>query len=179
MSYHIAQYTNIIADLRKEIFRLKLKISEHDTESNDGNSSSKFLKDNTLSYQLSLIEVIIIKHVIDFSVPMYSFYFLTSCYVERKRKDIIACKQAILGPPKLPRKLACRLRTLACKKALVGALAVGREKEGELATMSLEFEFHLQFLCVFPLTELSDFGQSARNGNKCECKQTLKIMCQG
>lgn len=38
MSYHIAQYTNIIADLRKEIFRLKLKISEHDTDS-DGNSS--------------------------------------------------------------------------------------------------------------------------------------------
>ena len=102
MSYHIAQYTNIIADLRKEIFRLKLKISEHDTESNDGNSSSKFLKDNTLNYQLSLIEVIIIKHVIDFSVPMYSFYFLTSWYVERKRKDIIACEQAILGPLQPP-----------------------------------------------------------------------------
>ena len=32
VSYHIAQYTNIIADLRKEIFRLKLKISEHDTD---------------------------------------------------------------------------------------------------------------------------------------------------
>ena len=92
MSYHIAQYTNIIADLRKEIFRLKLKISEHDTESNDSNSSSKFLKDNTLSYQLFLIEVIIIKHVVDFSVPMYAFYFLTSWYVEKKRKDIIACK---------------------------------------------------------------------------------------
>lgn len=37
VSYHIAQYTNIIADLRKEIFRLKLKISEHDTDK----SSSK------------------------------------------------------------------------------------------------------------------------------------------
>lgn len=35
VSYHIAQYTNIIADLRKEIFRLKLKISEHDTDCND------------------------------------------------------------------------------------------------------------------------------------------------
>ena len=69
MSYHIAQYTNIIADLRKEIFRLKLKISEHDTESNNGSSSSKCLKDNTLSYQLSLIEVIIIKHILDFNVP--------------------------------------------------------------------------------------------------------------
>lgn len=113
VSYHIAQYTNIIADLRKEIFRLKLKISEHDTESNDGNSSSKFLKDNTLNYQLSLIEVIIIKHVIDFSVPVYSFYFWTSWYVERKRKDIIACEQAILGPLQPPWEFANRLRTLA------------------------------------------------------------------
>ena len=32
VSYHIAQYTSIIADLRKEIFRLKLKISEHGTD---------------------------------------------------------------------------------------------------------------------------------------------------
>lgn len=38
VSYHIAQYTNIIADLRKEIFRLKLKISEHGEESGDGSS---------------------------------------------------------------------------------------------------------------------------------------------
>ncbi|EDO28474.1 predicted protein, partial [Nematostella vectensis] len=28
VSYHIAQYTNIIADLRKEIFRLKTKIAD-------------------------------------------------------------------------------------------------------------------------------------------------------
>lgn len=39
VSYHIAQYTSIIADLRKEIFRLKLKISEHDTDKNGDNSS--------------------------------------------------------------------------------------------------------------------------------------------
>ena len=31
---------------------------------------------------------------------------------------------------------------LACEQALQGALAAGREKEGELATTSLEFEFH-------------------------------------
>ena len=30
---------------------------------------------------------------------------------------------------------------LACKQALWGALAAGREKEGELATVSLEFEY--------------------------------------
>ena len=34
---------------------------------------------------------------------------------------------------------------IACEQALWGALAVGREKEGELATPSLEYEFHLQF----------------------------------
>ena len=46
--------------------------------------------------------------------------------------------------------------------------------QGELATKSLEFEFHLQFPCGSPLTALSDFCQLARSGNKCECKQTLK-----
>ena len=52
--------------------------------------------------------------------------------------------------------------TLACEQALRGALAVGREKEGELATTSLELEFHLQLPCGSPSTELSDFCQSAR-----------------
>ena len=33
----------------------------------------------------------------------------------------------------------------ACEQAFRGALEAGREKEGELATTSLEFEFHLQF----------------------------------
>ena len=32
-------------------------------------------------------------------------------------------------------------RTLACEQALRGALAAGREKEGELATTSLKFEY--------------------------------------
>ena len=38
MTYHIAQYTSIIADLRKEIFRLKMKIEEHEME----DSKSKY-----------------------------------------------------------------------------------------------------------------------------------------
>ena len=67
---------------------------------------------------------------------------------------------------------------LICEQALRGALAAWREKEGELATMSLEFEFHLQFPCGSPSTELSDFRQSARSGNERECKQTSKIKCQ-
>ena len=45
---------------------------------------------------------------------------------------------------------------LASKQAVRGALAAGREKEGELATTSLECEFHLQFPCGSPSTELSD-----------------------
>ena len=36
------------------------------------------------------------------------------------------------------------------------------EKDGELATSSLKFEFHLQFPCGSPSTELSDSRQSAR-----------------
>ena len=60
---------------------------------------------------------------------------------------------------------------LASEQALRGALAAGREKEGELATDSLEFEFHLQFPCGSPSTELSDFHQSARSGYERECKQ--------
>ena len=63
---------------------------------------------------------------------------------------------------------------VACEPALRGALAAGREKKGELATTSLEFQFRLQFPCGSPSTELSDFRQSARSGNKRECKQTLK-----
>ena len=39
---------------------------------------------------------------------------------------------------------------LACEQALRGALAVGLLKEGELASMSVEFEFYLQFPCGFP-----------------------------
>ena len=38
--------------------------------------------------------------------------------------------------------------TLACERTLRGALAAGRENEGELAITSLEFESHLQFPVV-------------------------------
>ena len=62
-------------------------------------------------------------------------------------------------------------RFLACEQA-------GREKKGELATTFPEFEFHLQFPCGSPSTELPDFHQSARSRNERECKQTLKITCQ-
>ena len=61
---------------------------------------------------------------------------------------------------------------LACAQALWSALVVGWEKEGKLTTMSQEFEIHLQFPCSSPLTELSDFRQSAQSGNEHECKQT-------
>ena len=63
---------------------------------------------------------------------------------------------------------------LACEKVLRSALSVEREKEGELVTTSLEFEFCLQFPCGSPPTELSNFRQSARSGNERECKQTFK-----
>ena len=39
-------------------------------------------------------------------------------------------------------------KRLACEQALRGALAAGREKEGELATTSLEFEYlHRESRC--------------------------------
>ena len=63
---------------------------------------------------------------------------------------------------------------IAWKQALWGALVAGREKDGELVTTALEFEFHFQFPCGSPSNELSDFCQSERRGNECECKQTLK-----
>ena len=69
--------------------------------------------------------------------------------------------------------------TLACEQALRGDLAVGQGKEGELATTSLEFEFHLHFPCGSTSSELSDFRQSARSGNERECKQKLKIRVKG
>ena len=68
---------------------------------------------------------------------------------------------------------------LAWEQALQGALAVGQEKEGELATTSLEFEFHLQFPGGSLSTELSDFRQSAQSENERECKQTFKTTFQG
>ena len=41
-------------------------------------------------------------------------------------------------------------RIRAWEQALWGTLAAGQEKEGEHATTSLEFKFHLQFPCGFP-----------------------------
>ena len=75
--------------------------------------------------------------------------------------------------------LRFRPSSLACEQVLQRALAAGRKKEGELATTILELEFHLQFPCGTPLTELSNFRQSARSGNERECKQPLKNTCQG
>ena len=47
------------------------------------------------------------------------------------------------------------LTQVACERALRGALAAGRKKEGELATKSLEFQFRLQFPCGSPRRRLS------------------------
>ena len=65
-------------------------------------------------------------------------------------------------------RLACGREgeEVACEQALRGALAAGLEKEGKLATTSLKFDFHLQFPCGSLSTELSDFCQSERYGNK-------------
>ena len=78
------------------------------------------------------------------------------------------------------REVVCTWRfNLAYEQAFWGALAAGQEKEGALATASLEFKFHLQFPCGSPSTELSDFCQSAWSRNKHECKQTSKNTWEG
>ena len=65
-------------------------------------------------------------------------------------------------------------KNIACERPLWGTLGAGQEKEGELTTTYLGFEFHLQFSSGSPLTERSDFCQSARSRNKHECKQPFK-----
>ena len=72
-----------------------------------------------------------------------------------------------------------RKRNNSLRGSSAGRSGGGREKEGELATSSLEFEFHLHFLCGSLSTELSDFRQSARSGNENKCKQILKNTFQG
>ena len=64
-------------------------------------------------------------------------------------------------------------KNIACERPLWGTLGAGQKKEGQLATTSLEFEFHLQFPSGSPSTELSDFCQSAQSRNKHEYKQPL------
>ena len=59
-----------------------------------------------------------------------------------------------------------------------GCSGVWWDKEGELATTSLEFEFHLQFPCDSLSSELS-VCQSAQCGNERKCKQTLKTRAKG
>ena len=78
----------------------------------------------------------------------------------------------LFGPEKL--SALSRNGKPASKLSARGALTTRREKEGELASTSLEFEFHLQFHCGSPSIELSDFRHSVRSGNERECKQTLK-----
>ena len=98
-----------------------------------------------------------------------------------QKTSVIAILPIIPYPSLILANPASRVavKSLDCEKVLWGALTAGRDKKGELATTSLEFEFRLQFPCGSPSTELSDFRQSTRSGNKCECKQTLKTRAQG
>ena len=98
-----------------------------------------------------------------------------------QKTSVIAILPIIPYPSLILANPASRVavKSLACEQVLWGALTAGRDKKGELATTSLEFEFRLQFPCGSPSTELSDFRQSTRSGNKCECKQTLKTRSQG
>ena len=75
----------------------------------------------------------------------------------------INCSEPLGGTP-LSKGRECLLQNCnqAWEQALRGSVAAGQEKEGEHSTTSLEFEFHLQFPCGSPSTELSDFRQSAR-----------------
>ena len=105
-----------------------------------------------------------------FSYRFYYNYFFTK---GSKKVHIYEEKQGISGDEKLsnillrghsrprpsPNNLHCfyllfwwikALPRLACEKALRGALAVWREKEGELETTFLEFKFRLQFPCGSP-----------------------------
>ena len=98
-----------------------------------------------------------------------------------QKTSVIAILPIIPYPSLILANPASRVavKSLAREQVLWGALTAGRDKKGELATTSLEFEFRLQFPCGSPSTELSDFRQSTRSGNKCECKQTLKTRSQG
>ena len=60
---------------------------------------------------------------------------------------------------------------LSHEQVLWGALAVWQEKEGELATMSLEFEFHLQS----PFGSPSESCQISTNQRKVEMGVNLNV----
>ena len=60
---------------------------------------------------------------------MLIIYTNTGGNLVRKHKTILVIVDTTAAP------------TLACEQALWGALAAGREKEGELATTSLKFEY--------------------------------------
>ena len=69
--------------------------------------------------------------------------------------------------------------SLASEQALRGALAAGREKEGELATTSLEFEFHLQFPCGSPSTELLDSANQREAETRANVNKHWKTRAKG
>ena len=72
-----------------------------------------------------------------------------------------------------------RVIQVSLRASSPGDLAAGREKKGELATTSLEFEFRLQVSCGSPLSELSDFGQSAQTRNQLQCNKHVKHVKEG
>ena len=66
----------------------------------------------------------------------------------------------------------CKPLLTSTEEAIRGALAGGREKEGELATTSLEFEFRFQF----PVAPLRLSCQISANQH--EVKKSAKNTCQ-
>ena len=61
-----------------------------------------------------------------------------------------------------------------------GTLAVEQEKEGELATTSLEFEFHFQFPYGSPTTELTvRFPPNSTKRKQLQVYTNIKSQCQG
>ena len=84
-------------------------------------------------------------------LPKISFlwvYQAVECYlgVSKLRENV--------GRLRNQYSLLCPGRRSLQASSLRGALATGREKEGELATMSLEIKIHLQIPCDSPSTEL-------------------------
>ena len=59
-------------------------------------------------------------------------------YRNRAKITVLMCEQK---PIRYAFRADAEARTLACERALRGALAAGREKEGELATTSLKLEY--------------------------------------